>query len=98
MRMSVEIVKAAHHRKVTRPIVGVAFQGQALPGLYLDDAVGARADGNGERLVLEMIGVGVGGREHRHQRQRQGQFAVVGAGKIEAHGIGIRRFTDLTSA
>ena len=33
-----------------------------------------------------MLGVGMGARQHRHDRQRQRQLAVVGAGKIIAHG------------
>jgi len=73
------------------------LQREALPGFYLGDAVRTGADGNSERLVLEMFGVGVGGRKHRHQREGQRQFTIVGAGEIEAHGIGVRRLhrTDL---
>ena len=39
-----------------------------------------------------MLSVGVGGRQHRHHRQNQRQFAIVGAGEIEADGQVVGRF------
>ena len=68
------------------PIVGIARQREPLAGNHLDDLVGAGADRDLQRLVLEMRGVGMGARQHRHHRQDQRQLAVVGAGEIEAHG------------
>ena len=87
----VEIPQAAIDRQIAAPIVGVARQRHAGARTHRGDAIGTGSDRSGHRGFLERREIDGVLRQDRHQPEDQRQFAVVGAGEIEAHRERIER-------
>ena len=82
----VEIPEPAVDRQIAPPIVGIAHERKAAPGLDLPDAVRPAADRGGERGILKSVGVDRVPGQHRHQSEDQRQLAVAGTCEVEPHG------------
>ena len=88
----VEIPETAIDGEIASPIVLVACESDALAGFHIADGIGPAAKQRVEAGVLECIGVDGVLCQHRHQSDDERQFAVVSAGKVEAHRARIGRF------
>ena len=88
----IEIPETAIDGEIASPVVLVACEGDALAGFHIADGVGSAAKQRVEAGVLECIGVDGVLCQHRHQSDDERQFAVVSAGKVEAHRAPIGRF------
>ena len=81
----IEIPQAAVDRQIAPPIIRIAREADAFARLDRTDAIGTAAEQRRECRLLEFVGIDRVLGQHRHQADDQRQFAVVGAGKIEAH-------------
>ena len=88
----IEIPETAIDGEIASPVVLVACEGDALAGFHIADGIGPAAKQRVEAGVLECIGVDGVLCQHRHKSDDERQFAVVSAGKVEAHRARIGRF------
>ena len=78
-RAVVEVPEAAIDRKVTPPIVRIAFEGHAFSGIDLTDDIRTAAQRRLERGLLEGRGIDRVPRQHRHQSENEWQLAIIAA-------------------
>ena len=91
----IEIPETAIDRQIAPPITRITREGDAFARPDRAHAIRSAAEQRLERCLFESRWIDRVFSEHRHQAEDQRQFAIVGAGQIEAHGaLGRRRRLD----